>query len=167
MSNALEKNVEIKPNVGKVKAFHLKNFFKQYKILLIAIIVICIMYSSLYHALGKGILSHDVDDNYTIQALAWWSGHVSISQDYGNLELAYYKGKIYSSFPPIPTLPMFLLIPFTGENTPNNLLTTLYAILSFIIIYLMCKRKNLSDLTASFWAGFLVFGSNMIAAYTC
>ncbi len=133
------------------------------KNLIAAIILITLMYFFLYSALGQPILANNVYDSYTIQALQWWKGKVSLDRDYSWLELAYYKGRIYLSFPPFPTIPMFLLVPIFGENTPSNLITTLYTIISFIVIFKYCKRKEYSDETSLFWAAFVVFGGNLLS----
>jgi len=133
------------------------------KNLIIAIILITLMYFFLYSALDQPLLANNVYDSYTIQALQWWKGKVSLDRDYSWLELAYYNDSIYLSFPPFPTVPMFLLVPIFGPNTPSNLITTLYTIISFIIIFKYCKRKECSDETSLFWAALVVFGGNLLS----
>jgi hypothetical protein len=131
--------------------------------LITACFLILIMYFFLYSALGQPILSNNVYDSYTIQAIRWWQGEIALDKDYSWLELAYYDNQIYLSFPPFPSVTMFLLIPFFGQNTPSNLVTTLYALISFIIVFYFCKRKELRDQESIFWAAFVVLGGNILS----
>ena len=133
------------------------------KNLIIALIIILIMYLFVYSIMHQAILSNNAYDSYTLQAQSWWRGETALEHDYSWLELATYKGGIYVSFPPFPSVPMFLLVPFFGTNTPSNLINSIYAILSFIVIFAFCKRKGLSDLPSLFWSAFAVFGSNLIS----
>ena len=62
-------------------------------------------------ALSVDPFSHDFQDSYTLQALAWRTGqtHITPSELSHDLELAVYGGKLYVSFPPVPTIPLWLL----------------------------------------------------------
>ncbi|HOB20182.1 MAG TPA: hypothetical protein PK830_10660 [Candidatus Atribacteria bacterium] len=134
------------------------------KNLILALVLIAIMYLFLYSAVEQGIFAPNVYDSYTLQAISWWKGQAHLDRDYSWLELAYYKDRIYVSFPPFPSVPMFLLVPFFGEEVPSNLLVTIYTILSFYIAYLFCRRRrSLSDLASLFWAAFAVFGGNLLS----
>ena len=126
--------------------------------LLTACFIILMMYFFLYSVFDQPILSNNVYDSYTIQAVRWWQGELALDRDYSWLELAYYDNQIYVSFPPFPSVPMFLLVPFFGSNTPSNLMTTLYALASFILVFYYCKRKGSRDLESLFWASFVVLG---------
>lgn len=139
---------------------YIKRFNKN---LALACLLIAIMYLLLYSALGQPVFSSNVYDSYTLQAVRWWQGEVSLDQNYSWLELACYKGRTYVSFPPFPSVPMFLLVPFFGQNTPSNLITSLYALISFIIVFYFCKRKNISDTEALFWSAFVVLGGNILS----
>jgi len=121
------------------------------------------MYLFLYSALGQPVFSSNVYDSYTLQAVSWWQGKASLDQDYSWLELAYYNDKIYVSFPPFPSVPMFLLVPFFGQNTPSNIITTIYALVSFIIVFKYCKRKCITDAESLFWAAFVVLACNILS----
>jgi hypothetical protein len=101
-------------------------------------------------------------DSYTIQAEGWWDGRIHLEKDYPYLELAKYNNKIYLSFPPFPSVIMFLLVPFFGSATPSNLIVTLYAILSFVIIYFFCRRKKLANIDSVQWAAFVTFGGSLL-----
>lgn len=134
------------------------------KNLILALFLVFIVYFFLYTTLKQGIFSANPYDSYSLQAISWWKGRADLGQDYSWLELAYYGDKIYLSFPPFPSVVMFLLVPFFGEGVPSNLLVTLYAVASFIILYLFCiRRRGLSDTKALFWAGFAVFAGNLLS----
>lgn len=76
---------------------------------------------------------------YTLQALAWRDGRVSLGQDYPWLELAVYQGDWYVSFPPVPTVPVYLLtFPF-GSQVPDNLLVKLYALIGMLALYVTLR----------------------------
>lgn len=138
-------------------------FLNNYKFLLIFLFLVIIMYTQLYSALNQTIMHHSSWDSYTIQANAWLKGQTDLGRDYSWLELSYYQDKVYLGFPPFPSVPMFFLALFFGEETPSSLVTSLYAILSFLVIYMLCRRWKLSDLTATLWSVFLTFGSNLIS----
>jgi hypothetical protein len=112
--------------------------------------------------LGLGLLEHSPYDSYTLQAMLWRSGHVSMEEDIPYLELAVYEGRYYVSFPPFPTVPMLLLTLAFGENTPSRLVSMLLFIGSYWIGYLLARRRGLTDGRAAFFACFLVTGCNMM-----
>lgn len=122
--------------------------------------LIACLYIFLYSSLNQGILSHNALDSYTLQAQAWWHGKIALDQDYSYLELAHYKNHVYVSFPPTPTLPQFLLFPFFGSETPNNLLNTIYALTGFYLAARLLQTKTS-------WKGIsvpitAVFGSSLL-----
>ena len=131
--------------------------------LALACLLVMIMYFFIYSAVGQPIFSSNVYDSYTLQAIRWWYGEASLDRDYSWLELAYYNGRIYVSFPPFPSVPMFFLVPFFGKNTPSNLLTTIYALISFIVVFYYCKRKSMADAESLFWSAFVVLGGNILS----
>lgn len=65
---------------------------------------------------GNGLFSHNTYNSYALQAESWCKGRLDLGQNYSFLELAFYKGKYYVSFPPFPS---YLLLPFAlfGEAT--------------------------------------------------
>ena len=48
----------------------------------------------------------------------------------------------YVSFPPVPSVPMFVMSFFTGRETPDNLFSILYAAGSFALAVLICRRSG-------------------------
>jgi lipid-A-disaccharide synthase-like uncharacterized protein len=144
-------------------ASKITTFYQRHRTLIMALLVLMIGYYFMYMTLKQNILSHNAYESYTLQAKAWWQGRADLGQDYPWLELAKYHDKIYVSFPPVPSVVQFFLIPFFGGNTPDNLLTTIYTLLSFVVAYLFCKRRKMPDTHALFWAIFLVIGGNLLA----
>lgn len=127
------------------------------------LLLLFIIYLSLYRALGQPILSRSSWNSYTLQAQAWWEGRYWLNENYSYLELALFNGKVFVSFPPIPSTIIFLLIPIFGTNVPDNFLTSLYMLLSFIFTYKLCRNLGKKDWISAFWSLFLVAGNNIFA----
>ena len=108
------------------------------RLFLVSLVGIVFLYVFLYLQLNQGLLSHSYYDSYTLQAMAWLQGRVSLEQDYSSLELALYEDRVFVSFPPFPSVILVLLVPFFGQETPNNLLSTLYTVLSYVFAFLYC-----------------------------
>ena len=125
--------------------------------------IIVVIFFILYKLLHQSIFSKTDWNSYTLQAKAWWQGKYWLKENYSYLELALYKGRVFVSFPPIPSVIIFFLIPFFGMNVPDNLLTSMYMVLSFVFTYKFCRNLGKKDITASFWAVFLVAGNNVFA----
>ena len=126
------------------------------------ILISCLaLYITFYALLKTSPLSHDPHDSYTLQALNWWQGKANLDHDYSYLELAKYREKIYVSFPPVPSLIEFVLVPFFAENTPNNLITSLYSLLSVALIVGLALQLGCTPLTAMTWANLMVLGSSL------
>lgn len=101
-------------------------------------------------------------DSYTLQALAWRSGHLYLPEKYGWLEIATYQGQHFLSFPPAPTLPMLLLSFFFGAQVPANLVMTFYYLSSFILAYLLVYRLGNDSIQSAFWGILIVCGSSFL-----
>ena len=108
-------------------------------------------------------LTHDAQDSYTLQALAWRAGLLHLPQDVPHLELAIYQGRYYVSFPPLPTIPMWLLTFVFGAATPNRIVTLFYFLSSYLAGYSLCRRLGKADGPAAAWAAFLVAGCNLLS----
>ena len=97
--------------------------------------VIC----TLYHLDPIGSSPYNT---YTLQALAWRDGSMSLGRDYPHLELAIFNNDWWVSFPPVPSIPMYLLSFFVGSNTPDNLLVKLYMLIGCLFAYGMLRRAR-------------------------
>lgn len=118
-------------------------------------------YIIMYRVLGQGLLSHCDYDSYTRQAAAWWQGQNNLPGNVSWLELAQYNGRYYVSFPPFPSVIQFLLYPFFGMNTPDNLINTLFGFASFVLIYRYMMRRGESGTLSSLTALLMTIGSNL------
>ena len=53
---------------------------------------------------GGSFAGSSAYNSYTLQAMAWRDGMVSLGRDYPHLELAVYNNDWYVSFPPVPSV---------------------------------------------------------------
>jgi hypothetical protein len=130
--------------------------------IILALLFVVGLFVSLYRQLDRPLLSHNVYDTYTIQALQWWKGKIALDGDVPHLELAIYRDQYWVSFPPVPAVVEFLLVPFFGKNTPNNLLSTLYTWGSIAAITGLVYRKSKKWNTALFWGAGIPLSSNLL-----
>ncbi len=131
-----------------------------YHFILAAGLLIC-AYIIMYRVLEQDIFSHCDYDSYTRQAVAWWEGRIYLPENVSWLELARYRGQYYVSFPPFPSVIQFLLVPFFGMDTPDNLVNTLFGIFSFVLIYRFMMRRGFGGLYSSLVALLMTLGSNL------
>ncbi len=131
-----------------------------YHFILAAGLLVC-AYIIMYRVFEQGILSHSDYDSYTRQAAAWWEGKMYLPENVSWLELAWYGGHYYVSFPPFPSVIQFLLVPFFGINTPDNLINTLFGFFSFVLIYRFMLRRGFDGLYSSLTALLMTLGSNL------
>ena len=130
----------------------------------LAFCALVFIYAAVHLALGTQPFAHSNYDSYTLQALAWREGRVSLGQDYPHLELAVYEGDWYVSFPPVPTLVQLPLTFLFGRETPDGLLVKLYVSAAFFVLYDYFRRtRKLGPWAAGLWALFLVFASDMVS----
>lgn len=117
-------------------------------------------YVLIHDLFGGTLFAHSHWDSYTLQAMAWRKGQLHLDGNYEWLELAIYEGQYFVSFPPVPTLVMLPLTFIFGENTPNNLVVALYAIITAALIYKCFRKAGAKDIWSAFWAIVFVWGSN-------
>ena len=72
-------------------------------------------------ALRMNLFGRSAHDSYTLMALAWRRGRLSLGQDYPWLELAVFGGDWYVSFPSVPALVMLpSLLASAQPTTPGT-----------------------------------------------
>lgn len=133
------------------------------KYLLISILLTVLGFILIHDLIGDTFLKHSDWDSYTLQAMSWREGSISLKENYSWLEIATYNGNYFVSFPPIPSL---VMMPFTfifGEETPNNALLMIYVIVCVVGAYKVYKYFGASDKNATFWAVFTALGSNVLS----
>ncbi|GHU65709.1 hypothetical protein FACS1894184_02050 [Clostridia bacterium] len=79
-------------------------------------------------------------DTYALQAQAWREGMTHLSGDVPHLELAIFGGEYYVSFPPVPTVPIWLLSWVMPGGVPSGLLTVVYFLLCYPLAYGLGRR---------------------------
>ena len=127
------------------------------------LIAACVLLFLTIHLLQRSSPLHLSGYNtYTLQAMRWRQGAVALEKDYPHLELAKFEGKYYVSFPPVPTLPIFLLTFLFGENVPGVILVQLYALGACLLLYLLLSR-HMPPTHAAVWSFLGCFGSSLLA----
>ena len=120
---------------------------------------ICLLVQTL---VGGTFAGSSAYNSYTLQAMAWREGNVSLGRDYPHLELAVYEGDWYVSFPPVPSVPLYFLTFLFGRNTPDALMVKLYALIAVIAIYTMLTRRRWNRWGAAFMALAMALGGSML-----
>ena len=110
---------------------------------------------------GTNFLAHSAYDTFTLQAMTWREGGVALSRNYPWLELAIYQGEYYVSFPPVPTIPMWLLSFAFGMDTPSALVTLLYLLGGYAAAFCLLRRHMPSGHAACF-AVFVSLGGSLL-----
>ncbi len=103
---------------------------------------------------------------YTLQALTWRNGKLSLGMDYPWLELAVYQGDWYVSFPPVPSIPLYLLTFFFGSQTPDHLLVKLYVLSGCLGCYYMLRKSGYDKASCAGFALFLSFATCLLTLTT-
>ena len=142
--------------------FNIKTKSQSYRWGLLGFLVALCIYSSMCIWLKIDINQPNVYDSYTLQALAWRSGHLNLTENYSWLEIANYKGKYFLSFPPVPTIPMLLLSFFFNEKTPSTWFMIFCFFSGYLIAYKLLRRFRSSDIDSAIWAVFLICGSSYL-----
>lgn len=126
---------------------------------------LCVMlgYGVLYRFHSEAFFSSTIYNTYTRQALAWRQGLLHLPENVPYLELAVFEGEYYVSFPPVPSVVLWILTFLFGEQTPDGLLIKLYAVLGAWGLFVYLRRRSLSVASACFWAVFCTFGGCMWA----
>ncbi len=121
-----------------------------------------LMWALLHYLTGTNALGSTYYNTYTLQALAWRDGRVALPYDFPALELAIYNNLYYVSFPPVPSVPLYLLSFIFSASTPDNLLVKLYALAACLMLYSALKRAGHSQLSAALYAFLGAFASSLL-----
>ncbi|MDR1569855.1 MAG: hypothetical protein LBS72_05130 [Oscillospiraceae bacterium] len=98
----------------------------------VALIVGRVNHSQLF---GTGMF-----DSFALQADAWREGSTHLAEDFKHLELAIYNDNYYVSFPPFPSVPIYLLKFIIPSGVPSGLLTLIYFLLCYPVAYKIARR---------------------------
>lgn len=127
-----------------------------------ALFAVALIYLFMASGLGLDLFSHSAHDSYTLQAMRWREGHMALGQDYPWLELAIYEGEYYVSFPPFPTIPMWLLTFAFGADTPSMLVNFLLYLASALTAFCTARALGRAPEESAVWTVGLVCGCNLL-----
>ena len=129
----------------------------------VCLVVACLLLFAAIHALqGSSPLTPSAYNSYTRQAMQWRKGAIALDEDVPHLELAIYDGRYWVSFPPVPTVPVFLLTFVFGDRVPDTLLVQLYAVLACLVVYILLLRMSGRRASSAVWAFLFLFGSSFL-----
>lgn len=134
---------------------------KQYRTPLYLFLACCMLLASVHLLQHSSPLTSSLYNTYTLQALQWRKGMIALDQNVEHLELAIYKDQYFVSFPPVPTLPVFLLTFFFDSKVPDTLLVQGYAIGLCLLVYRLLKRR-IPELPAALVAFLFCFASSLL-----
>jgi hypothetical protein len=135
---------------------------RERKAMCLALFAAATVYLFLASGLGLNLLEHSAFDSYTLAAMRWREGHIALGQDYPWLELAIFEGDYYVSFPPFPTLPMWLLTFFFGGDTPSMLVNFVWFLLSTATVFKTARALEKGPEEAAAWAVGVTCGCNLL-----
>lgn len=127
-----------------------------YALLLVVLLLI------LHGALSLPLLHPSPYNSYTLQAMAWRSGQTHLSQDVSHLELAIKDGLYYVSFPPVPSLPIYLLSFIFADQVPDGLLVKIYILIAYYALCRMLTRRGWREQRAAAISVLLCAASSML-----
>ncbi|MDO5023141.1 MAG: hypothetical protein Q4E07_07400, partial [Eubacteriales bacterium] len=93
--------------------------------------------------------------------MQWRKGKIALEENVPHLELAVYNGQYYVSFPPVPTVPLYLLSFIFGFNIPDTLLLQLYAVFACLLLHKMLLKYT-TPTKAALLAFLLCFASSLL-----
>lgn len=134
---------------------------KDWKIFLLITLSITAILIVIWSFNGQWITNTSPYNTYTLQAQAWLNGSVNIA-DYKHLELAYYKDKVYVSFPPFPSVVMLPFVAIMETKTPDGIINLFFIIVGVFAAYKLAQNFNYSILLSLSFAFFLTIASNVL-----
>lgn len=131
------------------------------------LLLAAVVFFGFFHAVHLTDPQHpSAYNSYTLQAMQWRQGKIALEQDVPHLELAIYQGQYYVSFPPVPTLPVYLLTFVFGDRVPDGLLVKLYGLLSLFFIYRVLAKRYGDTLRIALLSFLLCLGSALLPLMT-
>ncbi len=135
------------------------------KVLIALLLSMFIGYMLFHDLTGETLLSYNIYDSYSIQAENWLNGSISLQNGevYSTwLEIAFYDGAYYLSFPPVPSV---IVLPFvailgSAQAVPSNFIIAMFGMLTAAGVFSIFAARNSDEKTCLFWALFVTLGSN-------
>lgn len=133
---------------------------------LLLIYAVAVLYAVLCSLYQKDPAGSSIYNTYTLQALAWRNGQISLGRDYPHLELAIFNNDWWVSFPPVPSIPLYLLTFIFGSNTPDHLLVKIYVLGGCLFAYGMLRHAKYYKLSAACFALFVSYATALVSLTT-
>lgn len=133
---------------------------------LLLIYAVAVLYAVICWLHGFDAFGSSAYNTYTLQALAWRDGQMSLGRDYPHLELAIFNNDWWVSFPPVPSIPLFLLTFIFGENTPDHLLVKVYMLAGCLFGYGLFRRAKYDKLSSVCFALFVSYATALLSLTT-
>lgn len=133
---------------------------------LLLIYSVAVFYALLCSIMNIDALGSSGYNTYTLQALAWRDGRMSLGRDYPHLELAIFNNDWWVSFPPVPSIPLYLLTFIFGAATPDHLLVKLYVLGGCLFAYSMLRRAEYDKASAAGLALLVSYATALISLTT-
>jgi hypothetical protein len=99
-----------------------------------------VLWLLLLRSLGVSLMQHSFADQHSLQALAWLKGSSALSDAPDGLELVEEAGRVFVSFPPVPTLIELPLVLYFSRETPNTLVVLLLTWCTSLLCVLLLRR---------------------------
>lgn len=109
---------------------------------------------------GKWLFQENPYNSYLLQVQSWLQGRLDVDQRPW-LELAWYGGKWYVSFPPFPSYLLLPLVAIFGERAPDALLAFLSMLCGTGAAVRLARQRHIRPALSVFLALFLVLGGNL------
>lgn len=113
-------------------------------------------------SMGRSLLAPSAYDSYTRQALAWRQGMTHLPRDVPHLELAIREGRYFVSFPPVPSVPLFLLSFLFGAHPPDGMLVKACGLAAFYAFSRALRRSGWAEWKAGWMSFFLLASSSLL-----
>ncbi len=127
------------------------------------ILAVLMVYILIMLGLGYSLMDHSPYDSYTLQAMAWREGRMTVDgPSYTWLELAIYQDEYYVSFPPVPSVVMLPLTWIWGYNTPTMAVNLFMLLCTAAFGYALLLRLGHHPVRAAVVAFFYVCGCNIL-----
>ncbi|MCL2564036.1 MAG: hypothetical protein FWE08_08400 [Oscillospiraceae bacterium] len=106
--------------------------------------------------------AHNWYNNYSRQAHSWLQGRLDLPENRVYLEIAFFEGRNYISFPPFPSVVLLPLVTLFGDTTPDHWVALVFALVSLVFAYKLGELVLKDKKYAMFFSLFLILGTNYL-----
>lgn len=121
-----------------------------------------VLWAVAMRGLGEpSLFAHNTKDLYTRQARAWLQGRAYLEEGAAHLEVARHGGRLYNSFPPVPSLFELPLVLVFRRQTPNSLLLYGFLLTALLAMQRLALSRGFTPVDAWAVAMAFVFTTNV------